>query len=104
MHTLESLFLPPPIATYSMDKTGIDVSLMEDRNKFFVYLLILNGEIVYIGRTTNLYSRMNSHKHKKDFTKVIMFEYNSYKEICKVETTLIKIYKPFYNINCVNAA
>ena len=104
MHTLHALHLPPPIATFSMEKTDIDVSLMEDRNKFFVYLLTLNGEIVYIGRTSNLYSRMYSHKYKKDFTNVLLFEYNSYKEICKVENTLIKIYKPIYNINCVNAA
>ena len=104
MHTLESLFLPPPLATYTMKKTDIDVSLIEDRNKFFVYLLILSGQIVYIGRTSNLYSRMYGHKYKKDFTDVILFEYNSYKEICKVENTLIKIYKPICNINSVNAA
>jgi hypothetical protein len=104
MHVFHLLYLQPPIASFTMTKTDINVSLMQDQNKFYVYILVLNGQFVYIGRTSNLYSRMITHKNKKDFTDILLLEYNTYKETYKVETTLIKIYKPIHNIKCVNAA
>lgn len=104
MHIFNLLYLQPPTETYILKKEDINVNLLNYQNKFFVYILIINKEFVYIGRTSNLYSRMLNHKHKKHFTDILLLEYDNYKETYEVETTLIKIYNPIYNVKCVNAA
>jgi hypothetical protein len=105
MQELHLLLLQPPIKSFILNKSDICLRLAQAKNRYFVYILINeNNEITYIGRTSSIYDRLVYHKYRKDFIKMLLFEYEDYKEIYEVETTLIKIYKPIYNIKCVNAA
>lgn len=42
-----------------MANNPIDSSL---RNQWGIYALVLNGRIIYIGKSTNLYRRLNEHR------------------------------------------
>lgn len=70
----------------------------------FIYCLISNNEVVYIGKTINIQSRIST--HKKDKTK----DFDSFSivtklpneisdsELLKLEEKYIKLLKPKYNI------
>ena len=70
----------------------------------FIYCLIHNDEIVYVGKTINIQSRIST--HKKDDSKI----FNSFSiisklpneisdsELLKLEEKYIKLLKPKYNI------
>jgi len=68
--------------------------------KFYLYFLWLDGEIVYIGQTTNIDSRMKSHTDK-------LFDKKTYKiyegidkaEMLRIERANILKYNPIYNDN-----
>ena len=61
----------------------------------FVYFLLKNNEVVYIGQTKNGITRPLSHKNK-DFD-TIKIKYCDEKELDITEDEYIKKYKPIYN-------
>ena len=51
---------------------------------YYVYrFLNFNNEIIYVGKTRNLYTRIKGHKH---------LPYSAYRETCKVEYTTFETY------------
>jgi len=61
-----------------------------------IYFLIHKNKIVYIGRTTHLFSRVTQHQIKWDSVRIIQC---SYKECSKYEKRWIKKFMPKYNKN-----
>ena len=71
----------------------------------YVYMLLDNADnILYVGSTTDIYSRVLDHKKKKKFDRVIYVEYKdlSRNSTYYIEEKLIEIHKPTLNINNVN--
>jgi excinuclease UvrABC nuclease subunit len=78
----------------------------EDIRLCGVYLLYLNGEVVYVGQSVNVYSRLDAHLPSKtgcltstpekrfDAVRVIRCEENSLREL---ELRLIAIFEPALN-------
>jgi hypothetical protein len=67
----------------------------------FVYALLLKDEVVYVGQTSNLQSRIKQHTETKKFTSyaiIAIYPYNtSTKEMLEQESRYIGILKPRYN-------
>ena len=42
--------------------------------RYFVYLLIKDDEVIYVGRSFNLSSRLSWHKYRKDFDTIYLVE------------------------------
>jgi len=83
--------------------------------KFYLYFLFNKNEIVYIGETNKINSRISSHKSKrkywdswysakpcKEWTHYRFIVSSSSKQVKRWEKRLIKFYSPKYNIghNC----
>lgn len=64
---------------------------------FYVYVLFQENTVVYVGLTTNLNSRINSHKSSKVFDSVDYYELSSNDQMRSLETYLIHLYNPKYN-------
>jgi len=74
-----------------------------------IYYLYYDDILVYIGMSSNLKNRLLGHYKKNDmeFNNVIWFstEYfgKTLAETFKLESSMIKVYKPFYNQALINA-
>ena len=71
----------------------------------YVYMLLDSRDnILYVGSTIDLYSRVLDHKKSKKFDRVIYVEYKdlSRNSTYYIEEKLIEIHKPTLNINNVN--
>lgn len=66
---------------------------------FYIYKYIENEEIVYIGQTIDLISRINQHKVDKlqGLNRIYYFECNNKTEMNSYEYFLIQKYRPKYN-------
>ena len=71
--------------------------LYKVKGRYFVYLLANDDEVVYVGRSLNLYCRLSWHKYRKNFDKVYLAEYETYSECCQAEKKIIKYYSPVEN-------
>ena len=70
----------------------------------YVYMLLDSRDnILYVGSTIDLYSRVLDHKKSKEFDRVIYVEYKdlSRNSTYYIEEKLIEIHKPKLNINNV---
>ena len=71
----------------------------------YVYMLLDNADnILYVGSTTDIYSRVLDHKKKKKFNRVVYVEYKNLdrNSTYYIEERLIELHKPTLNINNVN--
>jgi predicted GIY-YIG superfamily endonuclease len=93
----EALAFDEPIFIAEISKIQITEKLVKVKGRYFVYLLLNNEEVVYVGRSYNLCDRLKAHKYKKDFNSVYLAEYNSYYECCKAEKQITKYYSPREN-------
>lgn len=59
-----------------------------------IYFLFLNMELVYIGKSANIYTRLGG--HHKDFDRVAVIEVAE-KDLGAVEYALIGTFKPKHN-------
>jgi hypothetical protein len=48
-------------------KSEINVGLIKLKGKYFVYHLIKDNEVIYVGYSKNIYKRSKEHKYQKDF-------------------------------------
>lgn len=64
---------------------------------YFVYFLMLNEEVVYIGRTSDLYSRVCAHNSTKEFDKIVASEFTTKAAMKRIEVDLINLHKPVFN-------
>lgn len=69
-----------------------------DLNNFYVYTLWLNEELVYIGRTIRLFSRIETHRRTKEFTHYSAYICDSELEMEVLESEMITKYQPVYNV------
>ena len=79
-------------------KTDIIQKLNKARGRYFVYLLIKNDDVIYVGRSFNLFSRLSYHKYDKDFDAIYLCEYKTYLQCCFHEKQITKYYKPILNL------
>jgi excinuclease UvrABC nuclease subunit len=63
-----------------------------------VYFLIKDGEIVYIGKSVNLRSRLNTHRREKDFDSVYVLECEGDFPLFMNEYNHIRKFRPVLNI------
>lgn len=70
----------------------------------YVYMLLDSRDnILYVGSTTDLYSRVLDHKKKKVFDRVVYVEYKNLdrNSTYYIEEKLIELHEPLLNINNV---
>jgi len=94
----QTIAIPEPIDSFEICWTEITKRLQKVKGKYFVYLLISKDDVIYVGRTLNLYSRLCYHKYDKQFDSVYLEEYKTYPQCCQAEKYLIKHYYPIENI------
>jgi len=82
---------------YRLERNQITLDLMKVTGRHFVYVLEKNQKVVYVGRSSNLYSRLVSHKSKKDFDVIMLYEYTDKGQCSDCEYFGIKHYKPMLN-------
>jgi len=82
---------------YILNRNQITLDLMKVTGRHFVYVLKKNENVIYVGRSSNLYSRLVSHKSKKDFDVIMLYEYTDKGQCRDCEYFAIKHYKPFLN-------
>lgn len=75
------------------------VSLYKPKN-YYVYKLYLESELVYVGSTVNLESRLVKHLEDKVFDCVKVCEKQTKGSMLHLEHVLIKEYSPKYNKEC----
>lgn len=72
----------------------------ESKNKVkgnFVYRLIHNNEIIYIGKSTQINVRLTHHLRDKDFDTVEVIQFDNEVDMCISEIYFINKYKPRLN-------
>lgn len=80
----------------------ITQKLNKVKGRYFVYLLLKNEVVIYVGRSFNLSCRLSWHKYRKDFDTVYLAEYGTYYECCQAEKQITKYYSPVENRLWVN--
>lgn len=63
-----------------------------------IYFLVSENQIVYVGQSTNLFSRLMSHRADKKFDRVLFFKYPR-EGLTEVENAFIRFLKPKYNVS-----
>lgn len=63
----------------------------------YIYFLIKNEEVVYVGQTSKGLCRIYQHLDNKDFDKIYLLWVKDKNELNKLELFYILKYKPFYN-------
>jgi hypothetical protein len=64
---------------------------------YFVYLLVKDGDIIYVGKTINVQDRMKDHTSNKDFDDIRIFACSTKQEQDVLENTCIFKYCPPLN-------
>jgi len=77
----------------------ITVKLKELKGIYFVYSLIHNKEVVYVGCSRNIYKRFKAHRYHKPFDKIDMFSMATQKQAKIKERELIVKHMPRLNGN-----
>jgi hypothetical protein len=77
-------------------KSGPAIDLTSILNGSFVYLLLQNNEVVYVGQTNSVGSRVSSHSRDKEFDRVSAIPVSKEQRLA-LESALIRILKPKYN-------
>ena len=85
-----------------IDWDDITQRLNKLKGRYFVYLLLKNEDVIYVGRSFNLSCRLSWHKYRKDFNKVYLAEYKTHEECCQAEKQITKYYSPVENKLWVN--
>ena len=65
-----------------------------------VYMLVKNGEVVYVGYSSNLHSRINSHVNYSDIdfaSVIVLYETEPNIKARNLEDIIINIFLPKYN-------
>lgn len=72
-----------------------DAIAFEIKSQSFIYFLLKESEVVYVGQTTSGLTRLYKHRNKKyDQVKIIFYEPE---ELDRMEDKYIKKYNPIYN-------
>lgn len=80
-----------------LNEKANEFSIKVDNSKScFVYLLLLNDEVVYVGQTTQGLARPFSHINSKEFDEVRVIGCQT-ESLNMVEAAMIAYHKPYYN-------
>lgn len=86
------------------DKTKVYLELLQQDIKdkdelesFYIYALWKDRQIVYIGQTVNLETRLSAHRKEKDFDQYSFFKCGSRAQMENVESQLIAELRPSQN-------
>ena len=77
---MEIKIFKPKVKDIPYDLTGIfkdlkQVDIIDNCKKYYVYFLSCkNGEVLYVGKTTDIRGRLLHHKKTKDFDKIFIIE------------------------------
>lgn len=63
---------------------------------YYVYFLLKDGNVVYVGQTDNILNRIKSHQKNKDFNNVA-YIITTKDKVNYLENYYIMKYEPFYN-------
>lgn len=63
----------------------------------YIYFLIKNEEVVYVGQTSKGISKINQHLDNKDFDIVYVLRVEDKNELNKLKKFYVSKYKPIYN-------
>src|SRR5699024_12755461 len=85
-----------------MDKLSENKKNIGDREKYFVYALWDEDEIVYIGQSIRVEARVASHQYTKSFTKYSYFECENKYDMLGTESFLINELSAIYNKSLVD--
>ena len=83
------------ISKINLDRKYID--LKNEIIGYYVYRLILNNEIIYIGKSECLSVRLKAHKKDKKFDKVEIIRFNNRPNMHLAEVYFINKFKPVLN-------
>lgn len=74
-------------------------SIAQRKHKFVIYFLYNGEEIVYIGKSSNPYARLNRHSNGRimDFEKIAVLDVMA-EEMDHLERLYIRKFKPKYNL------
>lgn len=94
------------ISIYTIGKKEISES-QKLYGRFYVYFLLKDREVIYVGYTKSIYNRFlqhnaNSYECRKDYDSAILFEYKTLDEAKFYEKQYISLYKPKMNKNLHN--
>ena len=82
-----------------IDAEEIDKGLQEFWHIPMVYFLYdVEGSLIYIGQTQDIYNRLKAHKQTKEFHVSLLIVCDSYWEAMELEKERIRRYKPFFNL------
>jgi len=79
-----------------LSRKQINSRLRALEGRHFIYFLVHNKEIIYIGKSHNLYLRLLQHRTYKKFDYVYVLEFESC-DVCKMEKIIIQTFTPKYN-------
>ena len=87
---------PKELQPFLNDVYEIDLGIVNSPSG--IYFLYDNDELVYIGETIQVLRRLQDHiyENKKNFSKAFFIKINKEKTL-KIETELIRFFKPKYN-------
>ena len=98
---VQNMHLSPPFGNTLLcaviSWSDITQKLNKVAGRYFVYLLIRDDEVIYVGRSFNLSCRLSWHKYRKDFNTIYLAEYKTYDECCQAEKQITKYYSPSEN-------
>ena len=63
----------------------------------FVYFIIEGQQVIYVGSTTNISTRISQHKKDKVFSNVLLIKYDTYENMYFAEKAIINSFKPVRN-------
>ena len=73
-------------------------ALIYTETKFWVYLLCDEDmEVIYVGATTDLVSRMRAHQRNKMYSAHAIMQCNNHSEMVRLEQDMIEKYQPAQN-------
>lgn len=81
----------------TIKRSEINVNLIELKGIYFVYYLIDNEKVIYVGSSHNIYKRLNGHKYQKQFNTIKLVSFDSARNCKRFERYEIQRLKPEHN-------
>jgi excinuclease UvrABC nuclease subunit len=85
-----------------INKKDINVKLKRFNGVYFVYIIRMNDNIIYIGSSKNIYKRFKEHKYQKVFDSIEIIKCNSFSQALIKERELIFKHNPEDNTFCID--
>lgn len=86
------------MSTFAVEIDGerIELPVQSCPDRHVVYLLLLEGEVVYVGQSKWPYQRLSHHRKTKTFDGWVFMEFDK-AEALRIEGELLEEHQPCYN-------